>query len=404
VRYINEIKLLKIMEKGRGQKSRDFELDIWNTDFRVIISEKMIKRIKEKIKIFGGPLALFKTTHITPAVYYRLINKKGSSIKNYQEILINLDLNLDEAEKEIIGLTYNGCNKIYPFKKYFNPLLFRIVCHIIGDGNVSKKYGTCRWIQHKNNSSWLIDIMKQELGFALGRVESTNKTCEMITIPAYFAILIKNILGFGINSIKSAETIEKFIDYPKSYRLQFLAAFIVDEGHIRYKNARSLIISQSDENMLKMVSKLLDSLGYHHSKIYREISKAYLEKGMIKKIFRLNIYSLGVNAFNKDIQEMVTKHGKYAGLWHKQKQLECYVASLKIPINKKSAMLNMDKILGHILRTEDYISYRKLRENPFISNELEELGSKYLINKFYELAKQGKVKRLERGFYKIQKF
>lgn len=50
------------------------------------------------------------------------------------------------------------------------------------------------------------------------------------------------------------------------------------------------------------------------------------------------------------------------------------------------------------------ISYEELRKNPVIKKELEELRPKFLINKFYELTKQGKVGRLSKGHYEIQKF
>ncbi|MDP2907260.1 MAG: hypothetical protein Q8O03_04945, partial [Nanoarchaeota archaeon] len=92
------------MEK-EGSNKQEFELNIWDTDFRVIISDRMIKKIKEKIKEFRCPYLLYKSTHVTPTVYYRLLKGKGSHVKNYYAILTFLNLDLKEAEKEIIGLT-----------------------------------------------------------------------------------------------------------------------------------------------------------------------------------------------------------------------------------------------------------------------------------------------------------
>ncbi|MDP2906469.1 MAG: LAGLIDADG family homing endonuclease, partial [Nanoarchaeota archaeon] len=346
----------------------------------------------------------YKSTHVTPTVYYRLLKGKGSHVKNYYAILTFLNLDLKEAEKEIIGLTYNGSKKVYPFIKHFNPLLFRIVCHIIGDGTIASRRGdTCRWIQHKNNSSWLVELIGKQLGIIPGRTVH-SKTCEAITIPSYFAMLIKNILGFEVDALKSARIIQKFIAYPKEYKLQFLAAFIVDEGHIRYKNARSLVISQTDKAMMQAISDLLDSLGYIHSKIYKEISKYYLEKGSVKTIFRMNIYSPGVYFFSKHIQKMIKKYGVYAGLWHKQECLDNYISSLRTDQKKLSKIIKVNNLINTFLKTKTCITYKELRENPLIKNELKDLSVRYLINKFYELAKQGKVRRLSKGCYKIQKF
>lgn len=395
------------MKKEGFPNRKEFKLGIWNTDFRVIISDSMIKKIKEKIKHFGGPHLLYRSINVTPTIYYRLLSGKGSHVKNYHAILTFLNLDLKEAEKEIIGLTYNGSKKVYPFIKHFNPMLFRILCHVIGDGAIaSKKGNTCRWIQHKNNSSWLIELMEQQLGITPGRVDSTvGGTCEQITIPAYLNMLIENILDFGVKSLKSAEPIQMFINYPKEYKLQFLAAFIVDEGHIRYKKARSLIISQTDKNMLRAISKLLDSLGYYHSKVRKEVSKtSKIKNKTTRVIYRMNIYSVGVYAFSKDIQKVIKKYGLYAGLWHKQRHLDNYISSLKTDQERLSKIIKVNNLIRTLLKIKTYISYKELRENPLIKNELKDLGIRFLISKFYGLTKQGKLRRLSKGRYEIQKF
>lgn len=391
------------MKKERLHK-QEFELNIWATDFRVIISDRMIKKIKEKIKDFRGPYLLYKSTHITPTIYYRLLKGKGSHVKNYYTIITFLNLDLKEAEKEIIGLTYNGSKKVYPFIKHFSPLLFRIVCHVIGDGTIASK-NTCRWIQHETNSFWLVELMKQQLNITPSKTKSTIGKCDVITIPSYFSMLLENVLGLKVKSLKSPETIENFINYPKEYRLQFLAAFIVDEGNIRYKRVRALIISQIDKSMLDAVSRLLDSLGYIHSEICQEIFKTSIGGRSYKRtIYRMNIYSPGVNTFYKDIKFMIEKYGPYAGLWHKQKCLENYIFSLKKDPERLSKIIKVNKMINFILGIKDYVSYEELRKNLAIKNELKKLGIRFLISKFYELAKQGKVKRLSKGYYRIQKF
>lgn len=371
--------------------SSNFKLNIWNTDFRVIISNKMINKIKQQITVKGGPIRLYKTTKITPTIYYRILNGEGSSVKNYQQIINFLNIDKQEVEKEIIGLTYNGSKFIYPYIKNLNPLLFRIICHVIGDGNVSSG-NTCRWIQHKSNSHWLSELIKKEIGFL--PTLTKNKNCNMVTISAYFSRLAKYILGIDIKSIKDSKTIKEFLKLPEEYKLQFLASFIVDEGHIRYRKARSCIISQSNKEFLKTVSLILDSFNYQHSNIKKEISK----KGFI--VYRLNIYSLGILKFYKDIINSIKKYGLYAGLWHKQSSLNEYTKTLNKDI--KHTKLEKDLInnlINDLFKQKKIVSYIDLKIHPILNQKLKVRSKRYLINKFYGLTKSKEVIRLSPGVY-----
>lgn len=366
-------------------------LNIWDTDFRVSISNKMINKVKQQIIKKGNPTKLYKSTSITPIVYYRLLNGKGTAIKNYQQIINFLNINKREAEKEIIGLTYNGGKFTYPHIKKFNPLLFRIICHIIGDGNISCN-NTCRWIQHKSNSHWLSELIKKEIGFLPTITKKEN--CNAITISAYFSKLLQYMMNIDIKLIKDPKTIKTFLRLSKEYRLQFLAAFIVDEGHIRYKKARSCIISQSNKEFLKVVSSILNSLNYQHSEIKEEISK----KGFV--VYRLNIYSTGMLQFYKDINNLVKKYGIYAGLWHKQNSLNQYIKTLNK--NIKYTKLEKDSInyiINDLLEQNKTISYKDLKTHPILSQKLKIRSKRYLISKFYGLVRSGHLVRLSDGVY-----
>lgn len=378
-------------------KRKPFELKIWDTDFSVIISEKMINKIKTKINLLGGPFSVYNLTNVTPTIYYRLMNGKGIRIKNYHTIINFLRFNLKEAEKEIINLTYCGCNAIYPFIKKFNPLLFRIICHIIGDGSLPVK-NVARWIQHKSNSDWLKNLIKKEIGFFPKVSQCTSRSCNSITISAYFAKLAKYIMDIDINLIKEPKSIKKFLKLPKEYKLQFLASFIVDEGYIRYGKARSCIISQSNEEILKSISLILESLNYQHSSIKKEIGKRRFV------IYRLNIYSQGVLQFYKDINQLIKKYGIYAGLWHKQKELERYIKTLNPDI--KYTKLEKDRInnvINDLAEQQGYISYAEIKKHPILKEKLKQRGDRYLIDKFYELTKREKFIRLSKGVYKLSR-
>lgn len=366
-------------------------LNIWNTDFRVIVSNKIINKIKYQIKNKGGPNKLYNFTLITPTIYYRLLNGKGINVKNYQQIITFLDLDFKEAEKEIIGLTYNGGKFTYPYIKKLSPLLFRIICHIIGDGNIASK-NTCRWIQHKSNSYWLSNLIQKEIGFF--PTSTQNQNCDMITISAYFSRLMQHMLNIDIKLIKTPKILKKFLNLPKEYKLQFLAAFIVDEGHIRYKRARSCIISQNNKEFLEIVSTILTSLGYQHSEIKEEINK----QGFI--IYRLNIYSSSLLQFSKEIDNLIKKYGIYAGLWQKQDSLNLYIKTLNKDI--KHTKLEKDLInslIKELLTQKGFLSYSDLRTHPILSQKLKVRSKRYLITKFYDMVKKGDLVRLSKGIY-----
>ena len=367
-----------------------FELNIWDTDFRVIISKKMINKIKNKINQLGGPFLLYNLTKVTQSIYYRFMGGKGSGVENYYSIVTFLGFDLKNAEKEIIGLTYFGCNKVYPFIKYFDPLMFRIVCHVIGDGNSFGR--TSRWIQHKNNSKLFKDLLKYKLGFC--PTVGIKASCEVVTISAYFARLLKYTLDIDIQSIKNSDTIKRFLQLPKDYQLQFLASFIVDEGHIRFYGSRSCIISQANKKFMEAVSDILINLGYEHSEVKEEI---YRRKS---SIYRINIYSQGLLKFHKDLKCSIKKGGLFCGLGHKQDQLENYIETLKRRIeNTKPEIDSINKVINHLLKKKGFISYDNLRENQFIREKLKSRSKSYLINKFYDLVKKEKFIRISRGVY-----
>lgn len=367
------------------------DLNIWETDFRVILSKKMINKIKKEIIRRGGNYRLYSATSITPTIFYRLISGKGSAVQSYEQIIDFIGVGKDEAEKEITGLTYNGGKFVYPFIKKINPLLFRIVCHIIGDGTIGSR-GTCRWIQHRTNSHWLMELIKNELGFE--PTTTRNGSTDMVTISAYFSRLIKYMLGIDYKNMKNSETIKTFLNLPKEYKLQFLAAFIVDEGHIRYKKAKSCIISQKEGDVLMAVSSILDSLGYLHSEIKRETCCR------LNFVHRINIYSTGMLRFYEDIQDMIKKYGNYAGLWQKQVALEKYIAV----INKDEKYTKIEKdlinnLISALFDEKIIVSYADIREHPILKQKIKLRSKLYLINKFYELAKSDKFTRLSKGLY-----
>jgi len=376
--------------------SKPFTLNIWKSDFGIIISERMILRLKNEIKKAGGIFLVTKLSGVTKDRLYRILSGKGSHIKNYYRLIQYLKIGQNEVENDIVGITYKGGNLVYPCIKNFNPLLFRIICHVIGDGNVASG-NTCRWIQDKSNSIWLKRLIKQQIGIEPTYTNSTTNSCEMVTIPAFLGRLCNSILNIDIKLLKDYKTIEKFLKLPKDYKLQLLAAFVVDEGDIRYEGARSFRISQKDKGILTVFSKVLDSLNYEHSPIRKEIDK----NGRI--IYRINVYTQGVLKFYKDLNRMVKRYNILAGLWQKQVEIENYVKTIKNINNTKLETNLMNKMIFDIFDKQKYVSYDYLKSYHPIKDKLKTRSKRCLINKFYELSRCGKVIRCNRGIYKKSK-
>ena len=125
------------------------DINIWETDFRVILSTEIISYIKKEIKDKYSMDNFSRKTNLSKTVIYRLLNGKGSANKNYK--IIATELNIFNPENYVIGVTYNGSKFVYPFVKQLNPSLFRIICHVVGDGTIASR-NTCRWIQKTVNS------------------------------------------------------------------------------------------------------------------------------------------------------------------------------------------------------------------------------------------------------------
>ena len=376
-------------------RTKNLKINIWGTDFRVIVSNKMINKIKKQIKSKGGPIKLFRKTGLTSTIYYRILDGKGIRVKNYQKIIDYLNMGEDEAEKEIIGLTYNGSKFIYPYINKLDPLLFRIISHVLGDGSIASK-NTCRWIQHNKNSHWLSKLIKKKIGFLPTSIKKEGNA-NMITISAYFSRLAKYFLGLKTKDLKNKTIIEKTNSLDKDYKLQLLTAFIVDEGHIRWDGAKSLIISQKDKKIMESLSKLLNNLNYDRSEIKEEIDK----NNPSHIIHRINIYVGGVLKYNRDLDNQIKKFGKYAGLWHKQDSLNNYIKTTDP--NPKHSKKQIDFINNHInkiIKRLGYVSYDVLRKDKVMKPFLSRLSKGYLINKFYYKVKGEELIRMENGLYK----
>ena len=145
---------------------------------------------------------------------------------------------------------------------------------------------------------------------------------------------------------------------------------------------------------MELLSLLLTSLGYDHSPVKEEIAPH-------RTIYRINIYAIGVLQYYKDLCKQIQEYGYLVGLWHKQEVMEDYVRTLHPDLVKYSKTQKdyINKKINLILDLEGFVSYDRLRDDTQLRPLLERLSKSYLVNKFYEKVKKGKLVRLDKGLY-----
>jgi hypothetical protein len=113
-----------------------------------------------------------------------------------------------------------------------------------------------------------------------------------------------------IFDLKRPKFLQFILDLPekfRKYKVQFLAAFIVDDGSI----FGDISFCQKDPVMLTHIIQLCDHLGYDHSPLYRQ------ERDGVHS-FQLN--QNGIQKFYNELQQL-SSYDSCLNLWHKQEKL-----------------------------------------------------------------------------------
>lgn len=243
-------------------------------------------------------------------------NTYATHISNLCKIGQMAGLNPDAIETSVKAVRFsrNGSLEYISFPFNIDIYAWRLLCHIPGDGSVKYHKTTCalpevKWNQLPENQKFMIELLKRWDPKVL------NSDLDIKYPKALTYAIIGSIPGLTFRDLRSSKFVQLVLDLPQSYRdwkLQFLTAFLVDDGSV----GKMVAFNQMNKKKLEYVMKLCDQLGYKHS--------PYPPKQKSNGIYSFRLRASGVLRFFFDIQKLTLKD-PLLGLWHKHHKLETRV-------------------------------------------------------------------------------
>jgi len=218
---------------------------------------------------------------------------------------------------------------------------------------------------------------------------------ERVNFPKGLTCAIMTTMpNLTINDLKSPKFIQFIIDLPPKYRdwkVQFLAAFLLDDGNV----INRISFAQKNKAILENIMRLCDQLGYKHS--------PYPPK-LYGRGYRFSLYQQGVLRFYKDLCKSASED-PLLGLWHKHDDLKSLATSYDLKAgfarqNTKEVCATIIRILGdHQIRDST-----ELRSHPRLKPLLKKQYPDFLSHRLRYLHKKGficqvKKKQVQRKPY-----
>lgn len=287
-------------------------------------SKKLRKLLLEKMKEKGFSIrGLARESNIPHSIIIPFLKGKSIRTENFLKIIKTLQI----GEETIKGLNlkirsgpYNPFEYKFKFPIKLNPLHIRLAAHVLGDSSL-ERYG-CRWYQKSKSGGKLLG----NLVYELSRKRIKRGVKDSYGIPVILLDIVCVALNLSRNDLKTSKFVKKLLLLGREYKIEFLAAFIVDEGYISQSSIR---IRNTDLELLKQLRKLILSLNYSCSgiKVCRndvgnEIKIKNRKAKVNYPLKELLLYADGLVNFKEDIERLIKEYGKITGLWHKQKLLE----------------------------------------------------------------------------------
>jgi hypothetical protein len=198
-------------------------------------------------------------------------------------------------------------------------------------------------------------------------------------------VILTAIPNLKAIDLQTPKFVRFVLDLPSKYRnwkVQFLAAFIIDDGSVN----KYISFAQKNLNVLTNIMQLCDQLGYDHTPYPPDLhgnGRAY--------IFRL--YQTGIIHFYNDLKKIASKN-PLLGLWHKQKDLESLVQSFEL--SKGLALNRARKVyicLINILSDYQGRTASELRHHPDLQPFLKGNYEDFLLHRLFYLRDNGYIIR-----------
>ncbi len=325
---------------------------------------------------------------VSESVVRRMLGKRDGGVRINSFFAITDFLGMDRyfVEKEIIAWKDQSCGwrpftGKFPFE--LTPLAFRIVAHLIGDGNPSKG----SFYQKNKHIHYMVDLIEKVLNMRVNYYEDYKGVCELC-VPNFIIQCVSAKLDTQQSKIKSKTFFDKIRLLSKDYKVQTVAAFFVDEGSIKTRRIRFV---QKDPEILEGLALVLNSLGYPHTGLRPAKTKL---KGKEFGYYYLDLHPDGAGVFFHDVNELVKRYGIMAGLWQKHHAVGKYIQNVNVGISlKRRETKGIQKTL-----------IEKFRRHVFsISGLSSQFGISYsrAADIFRSLKNKEKAKRVGMGLYQI---
>lgn len=340
------------------------------------------------------------------------------NVSNLRKLCYAYNFDFEWIEQSLRAVMFNFCGEKeklnFPFT--MNIHSWRALCHIAGDGNVhyrkkTKKskslYPDLRWTQWPRKGGIKLKKFPPKsqchMRTLLERLSRfPGGTGYDVNYPKALTYTILGTMpGMKISELRTPRFIQFVLDLPLTYRdfkVQFLAAFAIDDGGID----QTINFFQSSLQKLELVMKLCDQLKYEYS------NKEYLHERDGVWSFRLLLN--GIRNFYNDLIEIQSRYAndKLLGLWHKSHLLRTIVENVsdKRLEDNKRAIAVYECILT-ILSDYKIRDTKQLRQHPKLQPLVKDYIDKIFRDRFQWLSKENfiqEVKKPDDGSYRPKKW
>jgi len=359
---------------------------LWEfTNLYVILDKKMWTKVSSFLQS-QNLAALGRRWKITRSILSNIRDNQQQSISvaTLRKLCYAAQLDFDKVESSLKAVRFNQSGDLEHLSFPFSMDLYtwRVLCHIAGDGNIYQKkdrpYPSLRWTQAIENQQFMRELLKR-----LSR-ECQGKTMNINYPKALTYAMLGTIPNLTIFDLRSPKFIQFVLDLPLSYhdfKVQFLTAFIVDDGCI----SKDVSFSQKDPESLTLIMCLCDQLGYDHSPLYRQ-------KRDDVHSFQLRIR--GIRSYQYDLMRLYNKD-KIFGLWHKQDRLDLVIQSFSNnrKIEQDFSSFVCVKII-QILQSNGELSTDKIQNHPGLCHFLDGFEPYWLKKRLRFLKKMGLIEEI----------
>ena len=195
-----------------------------------------------------------------------------------------------------------------------SPEFTSIFFHFLGDGHIGGHNDTSTYRQMNKEG---LNQFLEKLFFVFGKFNFSQHTFDSgkVLIPLPITQIVMSYFGLTSSGCLNTYIPQKVFDLPREHKVVGLAAFILDECHVR---DRCIEVYSHNSHLLHGIYTLVEQLGYGHSEIKgRELKTSKTRQ------YRFWLNKRGSQEFAQDLSKLLEEH-PLCSLGRKQALLEEY--------------------------------------------------------------------------------